>query len=77
MAWEPVSPAKPASVPDSACNPLYSSALLAQGFAALAAADINVQMISQGASKVNISMVCDDGEAARVVRVLHAAFFDE
>lgn len=59
------------------CDVAHSSALLAQGFAALAAADINVQMISQGASKVNISMVCDDGEAARVVRVLHAAFFDE
>jgi len=36
---------------------------------------INVQMISQGASKVNISMICESDEAERVVRVLHESYF--
>ena len=32
-------------------------------------------MISQGASKVNISMIVDDEEADKTVRVLHKAYF--
>ncbi|HIW35985.1 MAG TPA: aspartate kinase [Candidatus Treponema faecavium] len=57
------------------CDVSHSSTLLAKGFAALAEAGVNVQMISQGASKVNISMVCDNSEAAHVVQTLHTAFF--
>ena len=47
----------------------------AAGFKALSDENINVQMISQGASKVNISMIVDDEEADKTVRVLHKAYF--
>jgi aspartate kinase len=57
------------------CDVTHSSSILAVGFSALAAQHINVQMISQGASKVNISMICDDPEAGEAVRALHTAFF--
>ena len=35
-----------------------------------------VQMISQGASKVNISMIVDDEEADKTVQILHSAYFN-
>lgn len=57
------------------CDVERSSKILAAGFGALAAEGINVQMISQGASKVNFSMICDEAEADRVVQVLHKALF--
>lgn len=57
------------------CDVGYSSMILAACFSALNEARINVQMISQGASKVNISMIVDDDEAERAIRVLHDAFF--
>ncbi|MBO4705220.1 MAG: aspartate kinase [Spirochaetaceae bacterium] len=59
------------------CDVERSSAILAAGFAALAKENINVQMISQGASKVNFSMICDESESNRVVQVLHQALFGE
>lgn len=37
---------------------------------------VNVQMISQGASKVNVTLVVDDAQAAEAVTRLHAEFFD-
>ncbi|KAI9396760.1 hypothetical protein POPTR_004G180600v4 [Populus trichocarpa] len=33
-------------------------------------------MISQGASKVNISLIVNDDEAEQCVRSLHSAFFE-
>ncbi len=57
------------------CDTARASSIIADGFAALARERINVQMISKGASKVNISMICDDSEADTVVRTLHAAYF--
>ena len=57
------------------CDAAHSSAILASGFDALADEGINVQMISQGASKVNISMIVDDDEAERTVQILHEAYF--
>ena len=59
------------------CDADHASAILADGFGALAREGINVQMISQGASKVNISVICEDDECDRVVRTLHAAFFTQ
>jgi aspartate kinase len=58
------------------CDAAHSSAILADAFSALQAEGINVQMISQGASKVNVSLICDDAECDRVVRALHRAFFE-
>lgn len=57
------------------CDASHSSAILASGFAALSDEGINVQMISQGASKVNISMIVDDEEADHTVKILHKAYF--
>lgn len=57
------------------CDILRSSSILAATFTALEKEGINVQMISQGASKVNISMICEDAEAVKAVTVLHDAFF--
>ncbi len=59
------------------CDVSDSSKIISTGFAALADAGINVQMISQGASKVNISLICDDAEADNVVKILHAAYFEK
>ena len=57
------------------CDVSKSSSILASAFAALASEGINVQMISQGASKVNISMLVENSDADRTVQVLHAALF--
>ena len=59
------------------CDVTSSSRILAAGFKALAKENINVQMISQGASKVNFSMICDDAEAPQVVQILHKALFGD
>lgn len=57
------------------CDADKATSILADGFAALVKKNINVQMISKGASKVNISMICDDSEADLVVQTLHDAYF--
>ncbi|MBQ2529538.1 MAG: aspartate kinase [Treponema sp.] len=57
------------------CDVTKSSSILASAFAALASEGINVQMISQGASKVNISMLVENEDVDRTVRVLHSALF--
>lgn len=57
------------------CDAAHSSAILASGFDALADEGINVQMISQGASKVNISVLVDEDEADKTVIILHKAYF--
>ena len=58
------------------CDAAHSSAILASGFKALAEEGINVQMISQGASKVNISMIVDANEADKTIQILHRAYFN-
>lgn len=45
-------------------------------FSTLGKAGINVEMISQGASRTNLSFVVGGSESARCVRVLHDRFFD-
>lgn len=57
------------------CDASHSSAILAKAFTALESEKVNVQMISQGASKVNISVLVDDSEADDTVKALHRAFF--
>ena len=41
-----------------------------------AISDINVLLISQGASNVNLTFVVEEGQAVEAVRRLHAAFFE-
>ncbi|NLM00456.1 MAG: aspartate kinase [Treponema sp.] len=57
------------------CDVHRSSEILSTCFTALNNVGINVQMISQGASKVNISMMCQEEESKRVITVLHKAFW--
>jgi aspartate kinase len=38
--------------------------------------DINVLLISQGASNINLTFVVEERHAAEAVRLLHAAFFE-
>ncbi len=49
------------------------SGIAAQVFAALG--DINVRMISQGASEINITFVIDEDDVPEAVRRLHRVFF--
>jgi aspartate kinase len=42
-----------------------------------AIADVNIQMISQGASEINISFVIDEPDLPKVVSRLHQVFFSE
>jgi len=53
-----------------------SSLILEKAFNVLRRNGVNVQMISQGASKVNISLVVHDSEAKQCVQALHSAFFE-
>jgi aspartate kinase len=56
-------------------NVRRSSEILARAMNALHDQRIEVQMISQGASKFNISMVVHNDEAITAVRALHEEFF--
>ena len=53
-----------------------SSEILARAFRVCKLLGVQVQMISQGASKVNISFIVNDREAEEVVKGLHVDFFD-
>jgi aspartate kinase len=53
-----------------------SSEILARAFRTCEILGAPVQMVSQGASKVNISFIVNDTEAGEVVRALHGDFFD-
>uniref|UniRef100_A0A0E0AIE1 Aspartokinase n=1 Tax=Oryza glumipatula TaxID=40148 RepID=A0A0E0AIE1_9ORYZ len=57
-------------------NVQRSSLILEKAFNVLRTNGVNVQMISQGASKVNISLVVHDSEAKQCVQALHSAFFE-
>ena len=58
------------------CDASHSSSILADAFEALKKESINVQMISQGASKVNISMLVENSQVNEVVKILHSALFN-
>ena len=53
-----------------------SSEILSRAFGVCVVLGVQVQMVSQGASKVNISFIVDDTQAAEVVTALHIAFFE-
>lgn len=53
-----------------------SSEILERAFGVCNSIGVQIQMVSQGASKVNISFIVDDSEASRVVQGLHRAFFE-
>jgi len=49
--------------------------MAARTFRAVADAGVNIQMISQGASEINIAFLIDNADITRAVRALHAEFF--
>jgi aspartate kinase len=58
-------------------NVKRSSEILSRAFKICQLVGVTVQMVSQGASKVNISFIVNDDEAAEVVKALHMDFFDK
>jgi len=54
-----------------------SSDVLATAFQVFSARGINVEMMSQGASKVNISFVLDESQLDDAIMHLHSCFFEE
>ncbi|MDR2742811.1 MAG: aspartate kinase [Treponema sp.] len=56
-------------------NVRRSSEILQRSFGVCAGLGIPVQMVSQGASKVNISFIVDDTQADEVVKELHKNYF--
>eukprot|EP00775_Hariotina_reticulata_P002172 gene2172-2491_t len=57
------------------CNVERTSEILMRTFKVLLEEGINVSMMSQGASKVNISLIVDGSEGQRAVKALHGEFF--
>ncbi|BBG93828.1 aspartate kinase 1 [Prunus dulcis] len=55
-------------------NVQYSSLILEKAFHVLRTNQVNVQMISQGASKVNISLIVNDSEAEKCVKAFTMPF---
>ena len=49
--------------------------VLAKVFGAIAEAGINVRMVSQGASEINLTFVIEEDDVPEVVRRLHGMFF--
>ncbi len=58
------------------CNVERSNEILERVFRALGASKVAVKMISQGASRCNISLLVDDSVADAAVRALHAEFWE-
>jgi aspartate kinase len=57
------------------CNVQRTSEILERVFRVLGREGVRVQMMSQGASKTNISLVVDDKESKHALRALHHEFF--
>jgi aspartokinase len=53
----------------------HSVGLAARTFRAVASSGVSIQMISQGASEINITFLIDNTEIPAVVSALHAEFF--
>ena len=50
--------------------------IMERAFRALGSKDIKVKMVSQGASKTNISLLVNDSQGADAARAIHAEFFE-
>lgn len=58
------------------CNTDRSSEVLAMAFKVMAKEGVKVEMLSQGASKVNISMVVEMKYKDELIKALHRTFFE-
>lgn len=57
------------------CNVRRTSTILERAFRVLNKEQINVQMMSQGASKTNIALIVNESEAKAALKALHMEFF--
>lgn len=57
------------------CNVERTSEILERVFRVFRHEGVNVQMLSQGASKTNIALIINDAEAKTALKALHAEFF--
>ncbi|CAG9465005.1 unnamed protein product [Pedinophyceae sp. YPF-701] len=64
-----------AAIVSLVCNVQRSSEILQRVFATLFDKGINAEMISQGSSKTNVSIVIDQSRAKEAVTAIHSAFF--
>jgi aspartate kinase len=53
----------------------HSIGLASRTFKAVAGAGVSLQMISQGASEINITFLVENGEIKKVCETLHKEFF--
>ena len=51
--------------------------IMERSFRALGSEDIKVKMVSQGASKTNISLLVDQEQGSDAVRAIHSEFFSK
>jgi len=58
-------------------NVAQSSNVMAVVFQVMSALGVQVEMLSQGASKVNISLVVPGEREIEVIQALHACFFED
>jgi len=58
------------------CNVDKSSEILERVFRVLGRERVNIQMMSQGASKSNIALIIRDDQATHTLRALHHEFFE-
>ena len=55
----------------------YKVGVAASVFTTLAAANVNIHMISQGASEINIGVVIEESDLPVAIKDLHARFFEQ
>jgi len=73
--WATASYRRGMSIVSLICNVRRTSEVLERAFRVLGREGIVVEMMSMGASKVNISLVMPDADGQHAVRCLHAEFF--
>lgn len=55
----------------------HTTGLAGRTFTAMGKNNINIEMISQGASEINITFIVDSRDAAKAVQVLHKEYFGD
>lgn len=74
--WATASYRRGMSILSLICSVEKTNFILARVFGVLGREMVQVELISQGASKVNISLVVADGKAKGALRALHKEFFE-
>ena len=54
----------------------HTTGIAGKTFTALGRNNINIEMISQGASEINITFIVDGKDAEKAVKALHKEYFE-